>query len=568
MEIVFISLLSLSVVVIYVQNRRYTKQIKKFKDEIQNENSVQVLDTSPVQIEKLEESDEVQSLKNEISRLNILIENTTSIAQDATMIKSDFLTNIRHEIRTPMNAILVFSQMIETETQDTNIRSYSGDIYKSGNILLNLLNSIIEMSEIDSGSFVIETSAVDVKKFIDTVVEVYKHEASKKALEFIVEIDPDIPESIVIDTKRVKEILDNLMANALRFTDKGSIKVLVSLDSFDESKHEANISFLVQDTGMGIAKVNQEKIFRIFESQHLGHKGDHQGTGLGLSINKKLASLMNGNLEVKSELQEGSTFILSLKDVEVVLTSKMSDIDTSNIDFSVLRKNTSIMVIDNSQKTLDMCRSSFAKAQIKLFTYISFKDAISSLQDTTMDLILIDIEILSLDDNAVAKVLKNITKAPIISLVSQSLKGVSFHEAGVKPVLHLKKPLQKMDLFRALLKLLNSQDVLIEDRAIEKIQNNELRFSFDEKASKEYFLHKPKELDTLLQRVLQTKDLSEIKNFAIEVHKLSTEHKVENLMLFSKKLLHKIDTFDVEGIDKMLKEYEVKSRNFKEEKGN
>jgi CheY-like chemotaxis protein len=420
------------------------------------------------------------------------------------------------------------------------------------------------MSEIDSGRFKIQTNAMDVKKFIDTVIEVHKYEAGIKGLEFSLEIGSSVPESIMIDEKRVKDILDNLLDNALKFTSTGSIKVIVSSENFDEAKHEADILFQVEDSGLGILKANQEKIFKVFENKEVNHKPEYQGTGLGLSINRKLAALMNGSLEVESELQEGATFTLMLKAVEIVLLSTNEKVEDSQIDFSMIKKGSVILVIDESQTTLDLIEDSLSNAEVDLYIYNSSKEGISTLQNKKVDLIIINITMLSMDDSAVAKVIRSVSKAPVVSLVDDSLKGISFHKNGVKPITHLKKPLQKVDLFRVILKVLNLQDMLIANGKIEqKKAYKGLSFAANELESEEYFKNLPSQMDDLLEQALSTKDLNIIARLAKGMYQLSLVYKVKSLTDFSKKLLNKVDNFEIEGIDIMLKEYERKSKEFK-----
>ena len=561
MSLEFVLAVCLFTVLFVLQRLIHLKEITKIKRNLLEGNNKE---SKNEKFTTLELSDKEKVLTQEVIRLKSIIKDTKTIAQDGTMIKSDFLTNIRHEIRTPMNSILVFSQMIEKETIDNNLQSYASSIHTSGQDLLSLLNNIIELSEIDSGRFEIQTSAIYVKKFIDTLVEVHKYEAAKKGLDFSVEIDRDMPESIKMDEKKVKQILDNLLSNALKFTSSGEVKVLVSQESFDESQHEASISFKVQDTGLGILQVNQEKIFKIFESKEINHKPEYQGTGLSLSINQKLALLMNGSLEVQSELEEGSTFTLTLDNVEVVLLSKSHDVDESSIDFSSIREDAKILVIDESQKTLDVLIECFHQTKVKVFAYKSPREAISMLRNTKVDLIMINVDVLSMDDSAVAKVIRSISSAPVVSLINDSLKGISFHENGVKPLMHLKKPLQKIELFRVLLKILNSQNMLIQDTKVHTQEiKKELDFLSSEKESNAYFKHQAKEMENLLNKALSTNDLDVISKLAKGMYQLSRIYKVESLSSFAKKLLSKIDTFDIEGIDTMLKEYERKSKEFK-----
>ncbi len=554
MNIELVLILGLFLIMLYIQHYFYKKKFKKIQDDFTKE---EIIQEPPVKIF------EEEILKAEIFKLKGVIEDTKVIAQEANLIKSDFLTNVRHEIRTPMNSILVFSEIIEKESSNKEISSYANNILKSGHNLLHLLNNIIEMSEIDSGKFKIVTSAVDFKNFIDSIIEIHQYEANKKDLIFTVEVDVNMPESIMIDERRVKEILDNLLDNALKFTADGKIELTISLEDFNASKHEADISFKVEDTGLGISKINQENIFKIFESKQVENKTEYQGTGLALSINKKLASLMNGSLEVKSKLNVGSIFTLTLQGIEVVLVSKTFDVEESKIDFSMIKSDSSIIVIDDSRNTQDLVLESFLKTKLEVFAYSSLRDAVNTIKSKEINLILINVNILSIDDNAVAKVLKKITKAPIIGLVDDRLNNITFHKDGVKPMINLKKPLKKIDLFRVALKVLNSQEIFVSDGVIQEQESNQgLCFTTSIEESKAFFENQPIEINQLLQKALTTNDLNIISQFADKIHDLSLVHKVQSLVVFAKELLSKIDSFDIKGIDTMLKEYDKKSKNF------
>jgi len=504
-----------------------------------------------------------ETLLAEIDRLKVRVENTKKIAQDASMIKIDFLTNVRHEIRTPMNSILVFAQMIETESSDKRLATFANNIVQSGNNLLNLFNNIIELSEIESGSFEINKSAVDIRNFIYIIIDSYKRKAMKKGLVLSVEIDKTIPESIMIDHQRVKEILSNLIENAIKFTEYGSVKLTLSQEVFDQVNNEVSISFCVEDTGVGILKNNQEKIFRIFENRESTKDIEYQGTGLGLSINRKLAELMNGKLQVRSEIAKGSKFALTLNNIEIVLINDSQGIDESQIDFSVLKKGSSVIVIDDDKATLEMVKNSFAKSNVNLLSYFNVRDAMGSLKSNTTDMLVINVDILTMDDGAVSKVIKSISNATVVTLVNSRLINIDFHKDGVQPVAHLKKPLQKLELFRAALKVLNTQNIVLEaDGTIEINEDLGLSFSGDKVLVSQYFKIESKRVEVLLDKAIKTKDLGKISHFAQTLEKLSLKYKMRNLNEFAKELQEKVDDFDIEAIDDMLNEYKQKVKNY------
>ena len=500
-----------------------------------------------------------ETLQSEVDRLKKTLENTKKIAQDASMIKIDFLTNVRHEIRTPMNSILVFAQMIESESLDRKLVTFAGNIVQSGNNLLNLFNNIIELSEIESGSFTIKNSAVDIRNFMYIIVDSYRREAAKKGLSLAVDIDKTIPESIMIDASRVREILNNLIINALEFTEHGGVKVTLSQEVFDQVNNEVSIRFCVEDTGIGILKNNQEKIFRIFENRESSKDIEYQGTGLGLSINRKLAELMNGTLQVQSEIGKGSKFALTLNNLEIVLANNSQGIDESQIDFNVLKENSKIVIIDDDKATLEMVKNNFQKSKVDVLSYFNVRDAITTLKSEKIDILIINVEILTMDDGAVSKVIKSISNAPVVTLVNSRLVNIDFSKEGVQPVAHLKKPLQKVELFRVALKILNTQNLVLDANGDVGNEDLGLSFSGDETLVTKFFDIESEVISKLLNKAIKTKDLGNISLFAKTIEKLSIKYKMDKLNEFAKELQEKVNNFDIEAIDDMLSEYKNKS---------
>ncbi len=542
--------------------------IKGLKDKI-NEKEKIILDIRSTTKDTSYIRDEIKKRKKlheEITRLHKTVEDTKYIAQNASMIKSDFLSNVGHEIRTPMNSILVFAELLEKEISDKKLSTFANNILQSGNKLLVLFDKIIELSKIESGNFEIVESAVDIKNFFDTQIEAFKNEANKKGLDLSVEIDENVPESLMIDPVRVDDILNNLIANAIKFTHKGYVKVFVAVDKEDEINNVVDISISVKDSGIGIVQKNQDKIFEIFETKENSNSIEYPGTGLGLSINRKLSKLMNGSLVVESELSKGSVFTLTLSGVEVVLSSSKKNIDESKIDFGLIKPSgATILVVDNSEENLDLVKESFFQTSTKVLDFNNARNAIEALKKQEVDLILIDVDMLSIDDGAVSKVMKTVTKAPVITLTSTRLKDIVFQDGGIKPIGHLKKPLVKIELFKILLKILNSQvvvfedsgDIIVDNKDDDMISNNINPIQL------KMFLHAQNNgLEKLYVEAIATNDLNAIKSFAIALLDLCVKYKIKSLINYSNLLLEKIDLFDIEAINIMLSDYKDKIAKF------
>ncbi|NOR58824.1 MAG: response regulator [Sulfurimonas sp.] len=507
-----------------------------------------------------------EKLDEEIKRLHKIIEDTKNIAQDASMIKSDFLANIRHEIRTPMNSILVFAELLSKSITDKKLNTFAHNILNSGNKLLVLLDNIIELSKIESGTFEMQESAVDIKNFFDTSINNFKGEANKKGLELSVDIDEKIPNSLMIDPVRVNEILDNLLENAIKFTQSGFVKVEVVVDSVDEVNNEVDISISVKDSGIGIAEGNKSKIFEIFETKENCDLIEYQGTGLGLSINRKLSQLMNGNLDVESKLSKGSTFRLTLKGVEVVLSNEAKNVDESKIDFSLIRPSgAKVLVVDTLEENRELIQDCFLWTKIDIFAFDNAREAIELLKRQDVDLILIDVDMLSIDDGAVSKVLKTVSDALVVTLTNTRLKDIVFQDGGVKPVGHLKKPITKVELFKMLLKILNSQEVVFQESGNIVLNQKDGDVSLDDInfVQLKMFLHIQKgALAGIYKEAVSTNDLKAIEKFSNSLLELATKHRLKEMISYSTLLLKKIDLFEIDTINVMLKDYKKKIEQY------
>jgi len=252
----------------------------------------------------LEDRVHFQTLELEKQIQEITIAMDKAIA--AEIAKDEFLANMSHEIRTPLNAILGFVTILQKQIKDEKPLKYLNIIDTSGKSLLTIINDILDFSKIQSGKFTIAPHNVNIIEEMSTATLLFASKAYEKHLIYDVYIDPNMPQTILVDTVRVKQIFSNLLSNAIKFTSKDkSIKVNVIIEN-------SRLIISVQDTGIGIAKENLSKVFKAFEQADSSTTRKYGGTGLGLSISYKLAELMNGELSVTSKEGVGSTFTLDI----------------------------------------------------------------------------------------------------------------------------------------------------------------------------------------------------------------------------------------------------------------
>lgn len=238
------------------------------------------------------------------------------VAQNSSQAKSEFLANMSHELRTPLNGILGFTQILQrTESLTEKGRKGVGIIYQCGSHLLTLINDVLDLSKIEARKLELHPVDFYLPAFIDSVTEICRIRAEQKVIAFHIELDPDLPTGIHADEKRLRQVLINLLGNAIKFTHQGSVTFKVQVvgqESNANGQTNYKIRFQVIDTGTGITPEQAEKIFQPFE-QVGNQKQQSEGTGLGLAISQKIVLLLGGQIQVESEFGKGSTFWFEAK---------------------------------------------------------------------------------------------------------------------------------------------------------------------------------------------------------------------------------------------------------------
>jgi len=240
-------------------------------------------------------------------------------AEKASRTKSAFLANISHEIRTPINAVLGFAGILLSQVEEQTIKRHLNSIVSSGNTLLNLVNDILDLSKIEAGKMDINLRPVQLKAIFEEINNIFSLQAEAKNLNYQFNFSEQIPEYVELDEFRIRQVLLNLVDNAVKFTEKGFIKIRANILSQDNKKSDNHISLKIEviDSGIGINKNDQERFFTAFVQKDDQDKRKYGGTGLGLAISKQLTEMMDGTLEMKSSPGQGSTFTLIFKNIKI-----------------------------------------------------------------------------------------------------------------------------------------------------------------------------------------------------------------------------------------------------------
>lgn len=327
--------------------------------------------------------------------------------QEADRYKTEFLANMSHEIRTPMNAVLGFTEILQGMISDKQQKEYLNGIQSSGKALLSLINDILDLTKVEMGKVELEYSETDIHALFFELKQIFSHKFRQKEIDFILEIEKEIPAFLLLDEVRLRQILFNLVGNAVKFTEKGYVKLTLEKRYREADQSALDLLFSIEDTGIGIPKDQLLKIFNPFEQQKGQSYAKYGGSGLGLAITKRLIEMMDGKISVSSEPGKGSTFYVELNNINVVAVSEFdskskSEIDTVNIEF----KPASILVVDDIEYNRNVVSGLLIQFNFILYEAENGKEAIEYAIKHQPDLILMDMKMPVMDGYVATKHLK------------------------------------------------------------------------------------------------------------------------------------------------------------------
>jgi len=468
--------------------------------------------------------------------------------------KSDFLASMSHEIRTPMNAVFGFTQLLAKTKIEPEAREYIKAIQTSGRALLALINDILDLSKIEAGKLPLALQATDIRELLESTLGVFAETASQKQLQLRLRVAPEVPTTLVVDQHRLRQVLMNLISNAVKYSDQGVVRV--SAGSTTTADQQCELTIAIADNGIGIAKDRQALLFEPFY-RAVGDGDEREGTGLGLAIVRRLLTLMSGDISLQSAPGSGSTFTIVLRNVKV--SSEIAhplDEDEQSINFARLNPSR-ILIVDDVAWNRDLLAAFLAEGDHHVAFANNGEEAILAATQHQPDLVLMDLRMPVLDGREATRRIRQTSGLEHIKIIAVSASSMSREERDESSDFdaYIRKPVAREVLFQAMAEQLGLQAPAAADvEAVSQAATPQplLLEPVAAAARKAAISRLQRIVDFELANIQATLRVAEIRKLANELAVLGSRGGFPAISYFSRRLLAAVERFDVLQMDSLL----------------
>jgi PAS domain S-box-containing protein len=489
-------------------------------------------------------------------------------ADEANMAKSEFLANMSHEIRTPMNAVLGYTELLESSVTDLTQKNYIETLKTSGKSLLTLINDILDLSKVEAGKLLLEFDYINTNHFFNDFERIFALKIRENKLKFILEIAPGMPGFLYLDEARLRQVVFNLVGNAIKFTCDGQITLKVyctapEISSRNETESEkfTDLHIEVIDTGVGISEENQKRIFepfvQVWENRKFG------GTGLGLAISKRLIELMNGSLSLSSAPGKGSIFTISIPDIQVINDFSHSADKNTEDNSRIIFEKSMILIVDDVEINRKFIIDSLSESGLQITEASDGEAGLKLACEKIPDVIITDIRMPVMNGYELLERLKEspvLNHIPVIAYSAEVLKDQKEKIWNSDFSGLLVKPLKIRELYTELMNWLPYTVIKSETEpapfAGEIVPTETTDLSGLINLLETGLFLKWKKFET-------RQPLREIHEFANELIETGKAHNSNYLIRYGKELTNAFDSFNIYAILKLLGRYPAIIDDFK-----